>query len=380
MDSLSKFARKKLAETRAKGLYRQTLPTKHKDQVHVERGDKVYVSFSGNDYLGLSQHREVIAAAALAAEKFGAGAGASRLVTGDHPLYQELEIEIAAFKEAEAALIFGSGYLTNLGVIPVLADEGDLILADRLCHTCLFAGSDLSQATMKVYRHNDLDHLREILEGQRTKFRHTLILTDGVFSMDGDRAPVDAMTALAREFDAWLMVDDAHGLGVIEEGKGSTFKNAHKLDVPLQMGTLSKAVGAYGGYIAADAVVIDLIKNRARSLIYTTGLPPAVLGAALEGLKIIKTNPELCNKPVQKAALFCREMNLPAPQSSIVPMILGDIEKTMQTADRLAEQGFLVHPIRPPTVPVGTARLRFSFSAVHQDKDIINLAEVIRGL
>lgn len=380
MDSLSKFARKKLAETRVKGLYRQTIPTRHKDQVHVERGDKVYVSFSGNDYLGLSRHRRVIAAAARAAEKFGAGAGASRLVTGDHPLYQELETGIAAFKEAEAALVFGSGYLTNLGVIPVLAGEGDLILADRLCHACLFAGSDLSKAALKVYRHNDLDHLREILEGQRSKYRHTLILTDGVFSMDGDRAPVEEMTALARKFDAWLMVDDAHGLGVVEQGKGSTFKNGHRLDVPLQMGTLSKSVGAYGGYIAADAVVIDLIKNRARSLIYTTGLPPAVVGAALEGLKIIKTNPGLCNKPIQKAALFCRELDLPVPQSSIVPMILGDIEKTMQTADRLAKQGFLVHPIRPPTVPDGTARLRFSFSAAHQDKDILNLAEVIRGL
>ena len=198
--------------------------------------------------------------------------------------------------------------------------------------------------------------------------------------MDGDRAPVEEMTVMAREFDAWLMVDDAHGLGVVEGGKGSTFKKGHKLDVPLQMGTLSKSVGAYGGYIAADALVIDLIKNRARSLIYTTGLPPAAVGAALEGLKIIKTNPELCNKPVEKAALFCRELDLPAPQSSIVPMILGDIEKTMQTADKLAEKGFLVHPIRPPTVPDGTARLRFSFSAAHEDKDIIYLAEVIRGL
>jgi len=380
MDSLSKFARKKLAEIKARSLYRQTIPTRHLAEVRLERGGKEYLSFSGNDYLGLSQHKDVIAAAVRAAKEFGAGARASRLVTGDHPLYQQLEADIATFKEAEAALVFGSGYLTNLGVIPILAGEGDLILADRLCHACLFAGSDLSKAALKVFRHNDLDHLREILETQRAKFRHTLILTDGVFSMDGVRAPVEDLANLAREFDAWLMVDDAHGLGVVEGGKGSSFKAGHKLDVPLQMGTLSKAVGVYGGYIAADAVVIDMIKNRARSLIFTTGLPPAAVGAALEGLNIISSNPDLCKKPLEKAALFCRELGLPAPQSSIVPIIIGDNDATMMAAKSLAEKGFLVHPIRPPTVPVGTARLRFSFSAAHDDKDILNLVEVIRVL
>ena len=380
MDSLSKFARQKLAEIKTKSLYRKTIPTRHKTNVRVERDRQVYISFSGNDYLGLSQHQDVVAAAVRATKEFGAGAGASRMVTGDHPLYQQLEQEIASYKQAEAALVFGSGYLTNIGVIPVLASKGDLILADRLCHACLFAGSALSNATLKMFRHNDLDHLRKLLETHRNKFRNTLILTDGVFSMDGERAPVEQLASLAREYDAWLMVDDAHGLGVIEGGKGSTFKEGMKLDVPLQMGTLSKAVGSYGGYIAADASVIDMIRNRARSLIFTTGLPPAAVGAALEGLKIIKNDKALCNKPLEKAALFCTGLGLAAPQSSIVPIILGDNDKTLRAAEKMAKAGFLVHPIRPPTVPNGTARLRFSFSAAHDDKDIIKLVEVTKGL
>lgn len=382
MDSLSKFAARKLAEIKTRGLHRQTIATAHSGAVQVKRGGKEYVSFSGNDYLGLSQHPDVIAAGNKAAEKYGAGAGASRLITGDHPLYEKLEKKIARFKAAEAACVFGSGYLTNVGVIPVLAGEGDLILADRLCHACMFAGAELSKANYKVFRHNDLDHLEELLDRFRKAHRQVLILTDGVFSMDGDRAPVRAISDLARRYDAWLMVDDAHGLGVVEKGRGTSFEKGQKIDVPLQMGTLSKAAGSYGGYIAADAVVIDLIKNRARSLIYTTALPPAVIGASLKGLEIIEKNPKLCAEPIKKAALFCKTLGLPAPQSSIVPLVLAEPEAALQAFEALKEDGFLVHPIRPPTVPEGTARLRFSFSAAHDDEDIVRLAGAVqrRGL
>jgi len=379
MDSLSKFARQKLAEIKTKGLYRQTRPTVRTKAGGTARKDGNFISFCDNDYLGLNHHPDLIKAAEAASKKYGAGAGSSRLVTGDHPLNAELEAKIAGFKEGEAACIFGSGYLTNLGVIPVLAGRGDLIIADRLCHACLFAGSALAEASLKVFRHNDLDHLRDILEKSRNKAGNVLILTDGIFSMDGDRAPVEALSDLAREFDAWLMVDDAHGLGVVEDGHGASFKRGHRLDVPLQMGTFSKAVGSYGGYIVADAPVIDLIKNRARSLIYTTGLPPGVVAASLKGLEIIETNPALSKKPIQKAALFCTRLGLPAPQSSIVPLILGDLEATMAAASKLAAEGFLITPIRPPTVPDGTARLRFGFSASHKDEDILRLVDVIKG-
>ncbi|HXV73607.1 MAG TPA: aminotransferase class I/II-fold pyridoxal phosphate-dependent enzyme, partial [Sphingomonadales bacterium] len=212
MDSLAGFARKKLAEIKAKSLYRQIVPTALHAGARAEREGKTYVSFSGNDYLGLTRHPDVIAAAEEAAGRFGTGAGASRLVTGDHPLYRALEEKIAAFKEAEAALVFGSGYLTNLGVIPALAKEGDLILADRLCHACLYTSARLSRAEYKIFRHNDLEHAEAILQKERGKAGHCLILTDGVFSMEGDRAPVCELAALARRFDAWLLVDDAHGL------------------------------------------------------------------------------------------------------------------------------------------------------------------------
>ncbi len=380
MDSLNTFARKKLAETKAKGLYRQTIPGVRKPGAGVEREGKTYLSFSDNDYLGLSQHPAVKKAAQDALKKYGAGAGASRLITGDHPLYQELEKAIAAFKGCEAACVFSSGYMTNMGVIPVLVKEGDLILADRLCHACVHAGAALAGGDVKLFRHNDLGHLTELLERFRKSHRHCLILTDGIFSMDGDRAPVAELAGLARRFDAWLMVDDAHGLGVAEGGRGTCFAHGRRLDVPLQMGTFSKAAGSAGGYIAGDQVVIDLIKNRARTLIYTTGLPPAAVGASLKALEIIEKDQGLCKQPVKKAALFCRALNLPEPVSSIVPVIVAEPAFAMKAYEDLKAEGFLVHPIRPPTVPEGTARLRFSFSAAHKDPDIERLVEAVRKL
>jgi len=380
MDSLNTFARKKLAEIKAKGLYRQTIPGTRKPGGKVQRNGSSFISFSDNDYLGLSQHPEVIKAGREAAKNYGAGAGASRLITGDHALYQALEEKIAAYKGAEAACVFSSGYMTNMGVIPVLMRKGDLILADRLCHACVHAGASLSGSNAKIFRHNDLDHLEELLSRFRKNHQHCLILTDGIFSMDGDLAPVAEMATLARRYDAWLMVDDAHGLGVVEGGRGTCFKNGRRLDVPLQMGTFSKACGSAGGYIAGDAIVIDLIKNRARTLIYTTGLTPAAVGASLKALEIIEKDQALCKKPVKKAAIFCRALNLPDPQSSIVPIIVAEPAFAMKAYEDLKLEGFLVHPIRPPTVPQGTARLRFSFSAAHKDKDVERLAEIVRRL
>lgn len=378
MDSLNTFARKKLAEIKAKGLYRETAPGTRRKGAVVRRNGAEYISFSDNDYLGLSQHTYVIKAAQKAAEEFGAGAGASRLITGDHPLYAKLEKKVAAFRGTEAACVFSSGYQTNMGVIPVLAGEKDLILVDRLCHACVHAGNALSKANVKIFRHNDLGHVDELLARFRRNFEHCLVITDGIFSMDGDRAPVAALADLARRHDAWLMVDDAHGLGVVEEGRGTCFSKGMRLDVPLQMGTFSKACGSAGGYIAGDQVVIDLIKNRARTLIYTTGLPPAAVGASLKALEIIEKKPELCAKPLKKATLFCRELNLPQPESSIVPIIVAEPAFAMKAYEDLKGEGFLVHPIRPPTVPDGTARLRFSFSAAHKDSDIRRLAEAVR--
>ena len=214
------------------------------------------ISFCCNDYLGFSQHELVKRAATQAIVKYGAGAGASRLVTGNHPLLEDLEARLAALKGTEAAAIFGSGYLNQFGgVIPSFAGPEDLILIDELAHACLFAGARLSGAAMEIFHHNDVGHARNILSAERSEMRHALILTDGVFSMDGDLAPLPELSELASEFDAWLMTDDAHGVGDMGEGRGSSFvwgPDQARVNVPLQMGTLSKAIGSYGGYLCAS--------------------------------------------------------------------------------------------------------------------------------
>lgn len=378
MDSLNKFTQAKLRELEAQGLRRWLLETDRSAGATAVRNGKTLISFCCNDYLNLTQHPDVKRAAIAATEKFGAGSGASRLVTGNHSLYRELEFALARLKGAEDACVFGSGYLANLGIIPALAGPGDLVLTDALCHACLMAGSKLSNAETLIFRHNDVMHVEEILRTRRKNYRHCLILTDGVFSMDGDLAPVHELAALAQTFDAWLMTDDAHGIGVLADGRGSGFAGGVRASVPLQMGTLSKAVGAYGGYVCASKNVIDLIRTRARTLIYSTGLPPGVVAAAIASLEIISRDAALCAEPVKKARRFTRAMNLPDAHSPIVPLLLGDASKAVAASALLEQAGFLVTAIRQPTVPAGTARLRFTFTAAHQDSDVDRLAATLR--
>lgn len=381
MPSIDDFAAAKLAEIRAQGLHRAIQPTVRHADGTVTRDARRLVSFSCNDYLNLAHHPEVKARAAAAIEDFGAGAGASRLITGNHPLLDELEGRLAALKGTEAAAVFGSGYLANLGIIPCFAGPGDLILMDEYCHACLFAGAQISRAEVMIFRHNDMAHLAALLEEHRAAYRHALILTDGVFSMDGDLAPLPEMAPLARRYDAWLMTDDAHGVGVIgRDGRGSSFVGPEKVDIPLQMGTLSKAIGSYGGYLCASRQVIDYVKNRARSLIFTTGLPPASVAASIAALDVIAREPDLRHEPIRKAGLFAAALGLPEPQSPIVPVIVGAPEAALQAAAALADRGFLVVAIRPPTVPAGTARLRITFTAAHDDGDVLRLAEALRDL
>ncbi len=214
----------------------------------------------------------------------------------------------------------------------------------------------------------------------RSRVRHALLVTDGVFSMDGDLAPLPELAALCAAFDTWLMTDDAHGLGVIGNGRGSAFAAGGGALVPLQMGTLSKAIGGYGGYLCASRAVIDLMKTRARTLIYSTALPPAMAAAAIAALTIIESEPGLTAKPLAKARAFTSRLGLPEAQSPIVPLVLGEPEAALQASNKLAEEGFLVTPIRPPTVPAGTARLRFAFTALHPDEEIARLADAVRAL
>ena len=287
MHSLDAFAQAKLDDLQRRHLRRALAETVREDGIWVERDGKRLLSFSCNDYLNLTQHPAIKQAAIAAIEQYGAGSGASRLVTGNHPLYAQLEARLARIKQTEAACVFGSGYLANAGIIPVLIGRDGLVLADELSHACLFAGAQLSHGTVMTFRHNDVEHARELLAAHRAKHDHALIVTDGVFSMDGDLAPLADLLSLANEHDAWLMSDDAHGLGVVGGGRGSSFAGNMHIPVPLQMGTLSKAVGAYGGYLCASAPVIELMRNRARTLVYSTGLPPAIVAAAIAALDVI---------------------------------------------------------------------------------------------
>lgn len=377
-ESLDQFARTKLDALDAQSLRRHLVETKRFAAAAARRHGRDLISFCDNDYLNLSQHPDVKQAAIEATRLHGVGSGASRLVTGNHPLFAALEARLARLKGTDDCVVFGSGYLANLGIIPTLMGQGDVILADELAHACLMTGMKLSGAQAHVFRHNDMAHLESLLAAHRDTARHCLILTDGVFSMDGDLAPVTDLARLAAAHDAWLMTDDAHGIGVVAAGRGSSFVDGVKADVPLQMGTLSKAIGGYGGYLCASGPVCDLLRTRARTLIYSTGLPPATVAAAIAALDLIEADPDFAALPVRKAALFTRALNLPDPQSPIVPVILGDARETLAASALLEAEGYLVTAIRPPTVPDGTARLRFTFTAGHKDEDILRLAKIVR--
>ena len=345
-------------------IHRQRVRTEIKrlPQGYALKQGRKLVNFSDNDYLGLSFDLRLRKAAEAALRDYGTGAGASRLVTGNHPLYTQLEAELAEYKQTADALVFGSGFLANLGVVNALIPKEDIILADRFIHASLVDAMQLSGVQFQRFRHNDIAHLRELL--QKAK-KHCWIITESVFSMDGDLAPLTEIAALAEEFNAMLVVDDAHGMGVLKQMLESE-------ENIIWVGTFSKAAGSYGGYVCATKALIEQMVNKARSLIYTTGLPPSVVAANLAALKIIREDASLTARPLQYARLF--DANA---QSAIVPVIIGSDEATLVAAQQLEEAGFLVSAIRPPTVPEGTSRLRITFSAVHQEKDIVRLKQAI---
>ncbi|PZQ65373.1 MAG: 8-amino-7-oxononanoate synthase [Phenylobacterium zucineum] len=376
-DTLSRFAESKLSALEAQSLRRTLRPTHRLPGVEVERDGVRLVSFSCNDYLGLSQHPAVKAAAIQAVERYGTGAGASRLVTGDHPLLGRLEARLAQVKGMEAACVFGSGYLANAGIIPTFVGPGDLVLLDELAHACIWAGAKLSGAQAVAFRHNDTGDLAARLEDLRPTVGRVIVATDGVFSMDGDVAPLDEISRLCRAHDAWLLVDDAHGLGVLGGGAGTHRLFPHAR-VDLAMGTLSKAIGGYGAYVCASRPVIDLIKTRARTVVYSTGLPPASAAAALAALDIIAAEPERVAAPLARARRFTQALNLPDATSAVVPVVLGEAETALAATVDLQAKGLLAVAIRPPTVPAGTARLRLAFSAMHTTGQVDRLVEAVR--
>jgi 8-amino-7-oxononanoate synthase len=376
-----------LQKKKEQNLYRKLSESDIIDSVTIKRGRKSLISFASNDYFGLSQNSLVKKAALDAIKKFGVGAGASRYVTGNNSLYTKLEKQIAKIKNCQDAIVFTSGYASSIGVIPALVGEGDLIIADRLIHSSLIDGAKLSGAKLMRFLHNDVLHAKEILEENRSKFKKCLIITETIFSMDGDIGEVKELLKLAEKFDAFLISDDAHGLfSSCHVERSETSHNvlrdpSAKLqdDRLVIMGTLSKAVGAVGGYVAGEKIIIDYLRNFAKSQIYSTALPPAILASAIASLKIIEKK-NLGKKTLENAQHFCELMNLPKPQSAIVPIIIGNALATLKIAKKLEEKGFLVGAIRYPTVEKNKARLRITFSSEHKKSQIKNLVRILQNL
>ncbi len=343
------------------------------------------VLLGSNNYLGLSTHPEVITAAVEATQTFGTGASGSRLISGNSELYTTLESNLAKMKGVEAALVFSSGYAANTSVIPVLAGEGDLILSDALNHASLIDGCRLSRASKKIYQHCDTGHLRTLLS-ESTAFRRRLIVTDGVFSMDGDIAPLPDICDLAAQYDAMLLVDDAHGFGVLgKSGRGTVSHFGLEGKEIIQMGTLSKAVGALGGYIAGNRTLIALLINRARGFIFTTGLPPATLAAANAALDVIRSSPELRQNLLShakrlKTALIDLGYTLLPSETQILPLVLGNPQRATSLAEALLTKGVFAPAIRPPAVPTGTSRLRLTVMATHTAAEIQQAIEAFATL
>jgi len=348
----------------------------------VTYGGRSVIMLSSNNYLGLAADPRVKRAAIAAVESYGVGAGASRLVAGNLEPLRQLEANVARLKGAEAALVFGSGYLANLGILTALTGPGDTIFSDQLNHASMIDGCRLARADLKIYRHCDTSHLKVLLEGSAAA-RRRLIITDSLFSMDGDFAPLTEIVDLARRFDAAVMVDEAHAVGVIgPDGAGLAAELGLREQVDVQMGTLSKALGAYGAYVAGSSVLIEFLINRARSVIFTTGLPPSVAAAADAAVGILRAEPERIRRLWANAAhvrsrLEAAGFSLGRTESPILPLIVGEAQAAVNMARRLFDRGVYVIAIRPPTVPIGTARLRITPIADHTRADLDEAVEAI---
>lgn len=369
------FLSEELGELKSKGLYRRLrrLSGPHKTRMVI--GGRECLVLSSNNYLGLTGHPEVKEAAMQAINRWGTGAGGSRLTTGNFDPHEELEQEIARFKRTQGAIVFGSGYAANLGVIQALVGSVDAVLGDFLNHASIIDGCRLSRAQFLVYRHRDMDQLERKLK-QASGCRRRLIVTDGVFSMDGDLAPLPDIVALAERYGAIVMVDDAHATGVYgSRGAGTVDHFGLEGRVQVQMGTLSKALGSVGGYVAGNGKLIDYLVNRARSFIFSTAPPPASMGAALAALRIVERQPEI-RAQLWSNARYLREglknlgYRVPEEDSPIIPVVIGDEAGTMRLAETLLEEGIFAVGIRPPAVPRGTSRIRVTVMANHTREDL----------
>lgn len=383
MSTKMKFLDQELSELEKNGLYRRLRMITSSQEASVDIGGKRYLSFCSNNYLGLSTHPTLIDASVHATHKYGCGAGASRLISGTMQLHSDLEDRLAKFEEKSGAVLFTTGYCANIGAITSLVNEEDTVILDRFNHASIVDAARLSRAKFQVYPHKDMEKLEKILKRSQ-KFRRRLIVTDGVFSMDGDLAPLPQIVELAHKYQAYTMVDEAHGTGVIgAKGRGvcEHFNLENKVDII--MGTLSKAVGSLGGFVVGETALIEFLRNKARSFIYTTALPPAVCAASIAGLNIIEKDRNLRKEYWEKVntvklGLQSLGFNLMETQSHIIPVLIKDALKTMEISKFIYEQGILIPAIRIPTVPRNTNRLRISLMATHTPENIDTLLNVMK--
>ena len=351
------------------------------DAVSVKRNNQEFIMMASNNYLGLTHDLRVQQAAKYAVEQYGTGSGGARLTSGTFPLFNELELGIADFKHTEQALVFNTGYMANVGTITALMSKNSVIISDELNHASIIDGCRLSGARIERYNHKDIEHAEHILKNYKSS--HKMIITDGVFSMDGDIAPLDKLYELGKEYNALLMVDDAHSTGVLGNGRG-TAHHFGLTDVDVQLGTLSKALGSVGGYVAGRKELIEYLVNYSRSFIFSTALSPADIGAALEALTIVKNEPlvvEQLNENTAYMANKLQSMGIECDdETPIFPIIVGDNERALSLAYELELRGIIITDIRPPTVPVGESRLRMTVTAAHSQEQLDYVANTLRDL
>ena len=380
-----KYISDELERIKKSGLYRKLNIVESAQGTHLEIKGKTYLSFCSNNYLGLANNPLVIKAVKDAVGKYGWGAGASRLVSGNMRLHEVLEGEISRFKGKEASIVFPTGYMANVGTISSLVSKGDLVICDKLNHASIIDGCRLSGADFRVYPHCDMEKLENILK-KSSKYSRKLIVTDTVFSMDGDIAPLPDIVRIAHKYKAMVMVDEAHGTGVFGKRGGGVvehFNLSKKIDIV--MGTLSKVVGSLGGYVSGDEDLINFLRNKARPFMYTTALPPAVCAASIAGIKLIQKDPSLRtslwnNVRYLKKELGLLNLNVIPSESPIIPILIGDAKKAVDVSKFLYKKGILILAIRPPTVPAKSSRLRMTVMSTHTKKDLEKLLDVLSNV
>ncbi|WP_240904073.1 8-amino-7-oxononanoate synthase [Bacillus sp. N1-1] len=369
----NEWVQEELITIKEQGLYRGLRSVESSYQPVVQIDGEERVMAASNNYLGLSSHESLISAAIEGMRTFGVGSTGSRLTTGNTRLHELLEERIARFKQSEAAILFSSGYLANIGVLSSIAGEGDVVLSDALNHASIIDGCRLSKAKIKVYNHADMSDLEKLLERSQS-YRRRFIVTDGVFSMDGNIAPLRDIVWLAEKFDAYVIVDDAHATGVLgEKGRGTS--SYFNVSVDLTIGTFSKAVGTEGGFVVGSHEMITLLRNSARSFIFQTALSPGVVAASIRALEMIEHNTTLQDQ-LHRSIKQCREelrelgYSVLGEETSILPVVIGDATKAVQFSRELEREGVFAPAIRPPTVPDGESRIRLTLMATHHEKHI----------